>query len=67
MYYVIEIVSTKDGTAKAITEKPTQDEAVMLLHQVFSSAMANADANSCACLVVTGTGEVLRDEYWSRA
>ena len=58
MFYVVEIVSTKDGTAKAITEKATQDEAVMLLHQVLASAMTNQNAQSCVCLVVAANSAI---------
>ena len=66
MFYVVEIVSTKDGTAKAVTEKATIDEAQMLFHQIFASTMANQNAQSCVCLVVAANGAILRDEYWSR-
>jgi hypothetical protein len=40
-YFVTEITTTADGTAKAITEKNSVDEARMLFHQILASAYAN--------------------------
>ncbi len=67
MYYLIEIADTKAGVAKAITDKESLDAAYMTLHQTLASAMANADVNSCMCMVINGQGAVQRYEYWERA
>ena len=66
MYYLIEITDTNSGVAKAITSKSDITTAIMSLHQVLASAMANANVSSCACLVLDAKGTVQRYEYWER-
>lgn len=66
MYYLIEITETNDGTAKAIWDKPTLNDATMQLHQILASAMANEAVGSCLCMVIDAHGAVLRHEYWGR-
>lgn len=66
MFYVIQISTTTEGVAKAITEQSTKDLATMEFHQVLASAMANANVSECVCMVVTSTGAIVRNEYYKR-
>ena len=66
MYYLIEKTVTTNGTAKAITDKASKDEALMVLHQTIASAMANATVSSCLCLIIDEIGSTIRHEYWER-
>lgn len=66
MYYLIEVSDTTSGTAKAIWDKPSLDSATMALHQTMASAMANENALSCLCMVISEKGETLRFDYWER-
>lgn len=66
MYYFIEITTTTNGTAKAITEKSSLQEAEMQLHQTLASAMANPDVSSCVVMIIDSRGAVQRYEYWER-
>lgn len=67
MYYFIEITTTEQGVAKAITDKNDLNSANMQLHQTFASAMANDDVSACLCMIINDKGAVQRYEYWERA
>lgn len=54
--FVVEIATTKDGTAKAITEKTNFIEAEMLFHQIMASMMANQDVSHGICTVINDDG-----------
>ena len=67
MYYLIEKTVSNGASAKAIWEKETIDLALMQLHQVLASAMANQNVSSALCMVIDERGNVVRPaEYWER-
>jgi len=55
-YFVIEIETTADGTAKQITEKATIDEAKALYHQILASVYANKDITYALVMIVNDLG-----------
>ena len=67
MFYLVEISVVNGTAAKAVWDKASMDAAVMQLHQTMASAMANANASSCLCMVIDDHGAVYRHEYWERA
>lgn len=62
MYYVVEVSTTENGTAKAVTEKETLDGAKMLFHQVMASIMANNKVESGLCVVLDANGSTILSE-----
>lgn len=66
MFYFIEIVTTTSGTAKAVWDKASLDEAVSAFHQTLASAMANENAVKALCLIIDDQGATYRNEYWHR-
>lgn len=57
LYYVVEISHTKQGIAKAVTEKPDLDGARMLYHQVLSSMLANENVTFGICTILDNDGQ----------
>lgn len=55
-YFVVEIETTADGTAKQITEKATLDEAKGLYHQILTSVYANKDITYALVMIVNDLG-----------
>lgn len=55
-YFITEITTTEAGTAKAVTEKDTFDEARMVFHQVMASAFANPAVTYALCEIVGEDG-----------
>ena len=55
-YFVLEITTTADGTAKVVTEKSTEKEARMLFHQIMSSAYANEAITYALCEIIDERG-----------
>ena len=66
MYFLVEITSTADQTAKAIWEKASIDEATMALFQGMASAIANIAVQTAMFMVINLKGEIQRYEYWER-
>jgi len=63
-YFVIEAASVNHGAiAKAITEKDTRDEALMLFHQIRASALANPEVTYSMCTVMDEAGGVFKNEW----
>ncbi len=58
-YFVIEIVTADGATAKAITEKDTEEEAWMTYHQIMSSAYANSAVTYALCQIIDDRGFAL--------
>lgn len=58
-YYVIEISTTAEGTAKAVTEKQDYNEAKMLYHQILASMMANTNVTEGICTIIDSDGRQL--------
>ena len=58
-FYVVEISTTAEGTAKAVTEKADFNEAKMLYHQILASMMANANVTTGICTIIDGEGRQL--------
>lgn len=60
MYFVVEVSKDKNGAiAKAVTEKETQDMAVMLFHQIMATMYANKDAGNISygmCSILNNAG-----------
>lgn len=55
-YFVIEIETTAEGTAKQITEKATIDEAKALYHQILASVYANPAITYALVMIVNDLG-----------
>lgn len=55
-YFVIEITTTADGTAKAIHEKESEAAARMVYHQIKASAYANDKVTFALCQIVDENG-----------
>lgn len=63
-YFVIEAAAVNYGAiAKAITEKDTRDEALMLFHQVRASQLANKDLTYGLAEVIDEVGSVVIKEW----
>lgn len=63
-YFVIEASAVNYGAiAKAITEKDTRDEALMLFHQVRASQLANSELTYGLAEVITEAGDVYTKEW----
>ena len=63
-YFVIEAAAVNYGAiAKAITEKDTRDEALMLFHQVRASQLANSELTYALAEVIDETGGVYIKEW----
>jgi len=62
-YFVLEATSVNNGAiAKAITEKDTRDEALMVYHQTRASALANTNVTYSLCEVIDEAGNILIKE-----
>jgi len=55
-YFVIEIETTAEGTAKQITDKATLDEAKGLFHQILASVYANNKITYALVMIVNDLG-----------
>ena len=67
-YFVVEATSVNNGAiAKAITEKDTRDEALMVYHQTRASALANTNVTYSLCEVIDESGNVVIKEYTKAA
>lgn len=66
MFYIIEKSVTTEGTAKAINEQSDYDLAVMQLHQVMASAIANPIVKTALCIIMDERGATKKAEYWER-
>jgi len=67
-YFVIEATSVNNGAiAKAITEKDTREEALMVYHQTRASALANTNVTYSLCEVIDESGNVVIKEYTKTA
>ena len=55
-FYIVEISTTAEGTAKAVTEKEDFNEAKMLYHQILASMMANTNVTEGICTIIDGSG-----------
>ena len=67
-YFVIEATSVNNGAiAKAITEKDTREEALMVYHQTRASTLANANVTYSLCEVIDEAGNILIKEYTKTA
>ena len=63
-YFVVEATSVNNGAiAKAITEKDTREEALMVYHQTRASALANSNVTYSLCEVIDEAGNILIKEY----
>jgi len=60
-FFVVEIATTAEGTAKAITEKEDFNEAKMLYHQILASMMANTAVTVGICTIIDGAGRQMID------
>lgn len=58
-YFVLEVTTANGATAKAITEKATEKEAMMLYHQIMASALANDNVTYALCMVINEEGYVV--------
>lgn len=67
-YFIIEATSVNNGAiAKAITEKDTREEALMVYHQTRASALANTNVTYSLCEVIDESGNVVIKEYTKAA
>lgn len=67
-YFVIEATSVNNGAiAKAITEKDTREEALMVYHQTRASALANTNVTYSLCEVIDESGNIVIKEYTKAA
>lgn len=55
-YFVFEIETTAEGTAKQITEKATIDEAKALYHQILASVYANTGITYALVMIINDRG-----------
>ena len=55
-YFVTEVETTSQGTAKQITEKATLEEAKGLYHQVLASVYANDKVTYALVMIVNDLG-----------
>ena len=63
-YFVVEASSVNNGAiAKAITEKDSKNEALMLFHQIRASALANPDVTYSLAEVIDESGAVVIKEW----
>ena len=65
-YFVLEATTANGATAKAITEKATEKEAMMLYHQIMGSALANDNVTYALCMVINEEGFVLISDKYPR-
>lgn len=66
-YYVFQSTTDSNGEAIATTEKEGENakrEALMLYHQILSSAYANADVTRILCKIWGEFGQPVKDEYY---
>lgn len=67
-YFIIEATSVNNGAiAKAITEKDTREEALMVYHQTRASALANTNVTYSLCEVIDESGNIVIKEYTKAA
>lgn len=66
-YYVLEITTANGATAKAVTEKASEKEAMMLYHQIMGSALANDNVTYALCMVINEEGFALVSDKYPRA
>ncbi len=55
-YFVLEITTANGATAKAVTEKNSENEAWMLYHQIMASAYSNEDVTYALCQIIDENG-----------
>ena len=55
-YFVVEAATSSAGTAKAVTEKASYNEASMLYHQTMASMLANESVTEGICTVIDQNG-----------
>lgn len=67
-YFLINIETYNDGSAdsKAIYTYATQDDAIAAYHSKLGSAMKNAKCRTVLCMVISETGNVVKQEFWLR-
>lgn len=67
-YYLIEITTYVDETpdAKGIYSYDTETDAVANFHSKMGGAMKNANYASELVQVISGTGKVIKTEFWAR-
>lgn len=67
-YYLIEVTTYVDETpdAKGIYSYDTETEAVANFHSKMGGAMKNANYASELVQVISGTGKVIKTEFWAR-
>ena len=65
-YFVLEVTTANGATAKAITEKATEKEAMMLYHQIMGSALANDNVTYALCMVINEEGFALVSDKYPR-
>lgn len=63
-YFVLDCSSVSGGAiAKAVTEKDSKDEALMVFHQTRASALSNKNITYALCEVVDESGNVVAKEF----
>lgn len=66
-YYVFQSTTDSNGEAIATTKKEgeiAEREALMLYHQILSSAYANTDVTRILCKIWGEFGQPIKDEYY---
>lgn len=64
--FLVEVITLKNETAKAITEKESYEAALMALYQSMASAIANKDVKKAAAAIIDDSGIALKNEIWTR-
>lgn len=65
-FFTIQISVADGQLATAITPKETKDEAIMVLHQILASAMANDKVTECTAIVTDLSGAIYKNENYVR-
>ena len=68
-YYLVEITTYMDETtpdAKGIYSYDSETDAVANFHSKMGGAMKNANYASELVQVISGSGQVIKTEYWVR-
>ena len=65
-YFVIEVTFNGTAYAKAVTEKDTEDDARMLLHQIMASAIANEGIEKAIVQIIDDEGYAVKAELFNR-
>ena len=68
MFYLVEITTYLNGTpdAKGIYSYDTETDAVANFHSKMGGAMKNNNYASELVQVISGSGQVIKTEYWVR-